>query len=79
MTNYKMIIETDDYAELGHYVKGPAAHAALYEISQEIFRPARKHGYGDPRLETLAEGNEDLIEKLEAVFWRIVNERDLEL
>lgn len=28
-------------------------HSALFEISNEIFRPARKHGYNDERLHAL--------------------------
>ncbi len=28
-------------------------HSALFEISNQIFRPARKHGYNDERLNTL--------------------------
>lgn len=30
-------------------------HSALWEISQEIFRPARKHGYPDQRIEQLVD------------------------
>lgn len=29
--------------------------AALWEISQLVFRPARKHGYSDPRIQELLE------------------------
>lgn len=29
--------------------------AALWEISQQVFRPARKHGYADARIQALVE------------------------
>ena len=79
MTQYTISVTTEDQEEIEQFIKGRDAHAALYDISQEIFRPVRKHGYADPRLEAMAEGNEALIEKLEAMFWRIVNDKGLDI
>lgn len=53
----------------------------IYDIRQEVFRPARKHGYPDPRisslLETLGEGGYELIELLEDKFNRVLEDRDV--
>lgn len=68
-------------------------HAALWAISQEIFRPARKHGYSDLKLAALLEntkilkdedGDEyasgyEIIGLLEEKFWEILREYDIEL
>jgi len=45
-------------------VKGADAHLALWEISESIFRPARKHGYPDQNIQNLLTNLDDLIEKL---------------
>lgn len=34
-------------------VKAGKYRAALWEISQQVFRPARKHGYSNMRIQTL--------------------------
>lgn len=65
---------------------GGMAHAALSEISQEIFRPARKHGYSDEDISNLikkinkkcGEGvAEELISNLESKFHDILDNRGL--
>jgi hypothetical protein len=43
----------DDEAEFQAAVDGHKYKAALWEISQRIFRPARKHGYSDTRIQSL--------------------------
>ena len=60
--------------------------SALFEIKQEIFRPARKHGYSDPEITKLLakinsreaeEGaGEELIGLLETRFYQILNDHD---
>lgn len=71
------------------------AHKALYEIAEEIFRPARKHGYTDPKIhatlekidayisDNFAEGvfpdASDLIGLLEEKFYEIIHEYKLEI
>ena len=54
---------------------------ALFEIQQEIFRPARKHGYSDEHLHNLVEKNKDAVEIigiLEQKFYQILNENGAE-
>jgi hypothetical protein len=36
---------------------------ALWDIAQEVFRPARKHGYPDQRIQTLIDKLNDLVDK----------------
>ena len=43
----------DDESEFQAAVDGPKYRAALWEISQRIFRPARKHGYSNTRIQSL--------------------------
>lgn len=65
---------------------------ALWDISQEIFRPARKHGYSDEKIQkllqtidecvsTVMENGQgtDLIGLLEERFYEILRERGIEL
>ncbi len=59
-----------------------ASKNALREISEQIFRPARKHGYSDQDLQTLLEKSKhghELIAALEEIFHNIVNEYDIKL
>lgn len=41
-------------------LKAQAAHDVLREVRQQIFRPARKHGYSDIALNKLIEGSDEL-------------------
>lgn len=50
-------------------VKGSDAHLALWDIAQEIFRPARKHGYNDPKLNVL-------IQKLDSLAREVIGPTD---
>lgn len=73
-------------------VKAGDYKLALWEISQEIFRPARKHGYADQKIQKLlldidhnadisseyGKGTE-LISLLEERFYEILRERGIEL
>jgi len=43
--------------------KAGAMSAALWEIGQEIFRPARKHGYSDTQIQELITKLDGLVEK----------------
>lgn len=66
---------------------------ALWDIQQEIFRPARKHGYSDPRLNKLLESTKIVTDKdgdsyamgyeivglLEEKFHQILEQHGIEL
>lgn len=45
----------EDREELELSLHGGDYHAALFEVSQRVFRPARKHGYSNARLQQLVE------------------------
>lgn len=47
-------------------LKGGDSHSALFEISNEVFRPARKHGYPDHDIHFLLESLNKLVEDLHA-------------
>lgn len=52
----KGILEFDlpvEQEEFQAAVSAPDMKAALYDIGQEVFRPARKHGYPDAYLQRL--------------------------
>lgn len=58
------------------------AYRCLREISEEIFRPARKHGYQDAKLNELLEKGEhhcELIGLLEDKFWEILRDNEVNL
>jgi hypothetical protein len=54
---------------------------ALHDISQNIFRPARKHGYPDPEVQALVEklGDDgtELVSKLEKMFYEVLGDYDI--
>jgi hypothetical protein len=60
---------------------------ALFDVGNEIFRPARKHGYTDQKIRELidacgvnSEGcsnGEELISALEGLFFKIMNSNGL--
>ena len=52
----------EDQSEFDVAVKGRNAHSALSDVRQDIFRPARKHGYSSPLLAQLLESINTLIE-----------------
>jgi hypothetical protein len=80
----KLILQFDmpeERQEAEAHMQGPAALDALFTIRQEVFRPARKHGYPDPEIAALIEDiGEDLatelIGKLEGLFNEIVSDFD---
>lgn len=41
----------EDREEFNNAAKAGEMKSLLYDISQEIFRPARKHGYSDIRMQ----------------------------
>lgn len=45
----------EDQEDLDCALNGGNYKHALWEVSQEVFRPARKHGYSDARIQSLIE------------------------
>ena len=56
---------------------GSSMAVALFEIRQKMFRPARKHGFGDEYLDKINEANPELFEKLEEMFNQICEDYDV--
>ena len=52
----------EDQSEFNAALKGADALGALFDVRQEVFRPARKHGYSDPNLTLLLTSINTLIE-----------------
>lgn len=63
-------------------ISADAVYAALWEIGQEVFRPARKHGYfNDSELNELCENEAVLkaIGLLESKFHEILRDHEINL
>lgn len=63
------------------HANGPKAFIALERIAMEVFRPARKHGYGHGPISTFLKEHKqheellsELIGILESEFYKIKNE-----
>ncbi len=77
----KITIEADSDHELEEKLRrslnADKYLAALNEIAQDIFRPARKHGYPDQKIQELlnsSEKCEEIISLLEDKFHEIIQE-----
>lgn len=72
----------EDTEEMNLAMSAVSMHSALWEIAQEVFRPARKHGYPDrtiqDALDKCNEG-EELIHLLEKRFYEILEEHGIRL
>lgn len=58
-------------------------HSVLFDISQEIFRPARKHGYSRHAIRELYEQNPEfaavLIGELESLFNELLSDSNIDI
>ena len=52
----------EDKEDLDLTMQASSMHSALWETRQEVFRPARKHGYPDTAIATLLEKLDLLVE-----------------
>lgn len=69
----------EDKEDFERATKALDMELALWDIANDIFRPARKYGYDDEELNNLAKGNEQLIGLLEQKFYAILEERGVSL
>jgi hypothetical protein len=55
--------------------------SALWDVAQEVFRPARKHGYSDTKIQKELEDKDafELVGLLEAKFYEILSQHNIEL
>ena len=75
--------EIEDEIELKRYLTANDAYMCLREIADQIFRPARKHGYSDAKINKVLEDkeadHEDVIAVLEEKFFDILRENNVSL
>lgn len=65
--------DIDDKNEFKRAANATNTYIALTEIANQIFRPARKHGYQDEKIANLIDENsEELIGELETKFYEIL-------
>lgn len=81
----------EEHEEFETATKSADYKNALWDIGQEIFRPARKHGYSDEKIQELlnkldeiktSEGygsGTELVSLLEQKFYDILNVKNIEL
>lgn len=73
----------EEREELATTLQASSMSIALWDISNEIFRPARKHGYSEEEIrllcEKIGEDAETLIGLLEKKFYAILEENDVKL
>lgn len=79
----------EEQEEFDTAVKAIDYKLALWDIAQDIFRPARKHGYPEERIQklllkidegTLEDGQgTELVALLEEKFYEILREKGIEL
>lgn len=73
--------EPSDNKEVIRLLKGNLGFIALHSIMQQVFRPARKHGYPDKKLQTLLDkiGDDgyDLISELEDLAQSIIDDYEI--
>lgn len=67
--------------ELRRALNANNAYSALWEIAQEVFRPARKHGYADPKIEQAMQNkelnHEEIVGLLEEKFFDIIRDHNI--
>ena len=73
----------DDASEHTLAMKASDLYLCLWDTTQEVFRPARNHGYSDAAitkcLEQCGEHGEELVGLLEGKFHEILSERGVNL
>jgi len=80
-------VDAEDELEIRRLLSARGAYSALYEIGQQVFRPARKHGYPDgtlsellTRIDQSTDGaGSDLIHELEKLYFKIIEEEGVSL
>jgi hypothetical protein len=70
----------EEQQEFTHATKAIDYYIALEEIRNEVFRPARKHGYSSPLIEKAIEQRDPImvINLLEDLFSEILGERNIQ-
>ena len=69
----------EEQEEFARATKATQAYLALFDIANDIFRPARKHGYAEIDLTNLSEKTIKIIAILETKFYEILEDRGIHL
>lgn len=76
----------EENAEFKNAVSANCMKSVLYDISQNIFRPARKHGYSDRRMAKFLDSDgclkqeiADAIGVLEDMYCELLSENNLSI
>lgn len=76
----------EEQSEFDLATKAGNMHAALWDIAQEVFRPARKHGYSDSVIQELVNRSDiqddagtELVSQLEKLFYEILEKYNIDL
>lgn len=72
----------EEKEELTQALNAGELHSALWSVAQEVFRPARKHGYSDPNIQAALDKcieGEELVSLLEKKFYEILDEYGIKL
>jgi hypothetical protein len=72
----------EEQYEMDTALKGSAYRYVLDRITQEVFRPARKHGYPDQKIQTVmdeVERSSEIVGLLEDLCYKILKEEDVDL
>jgi hypothetical protein len=73
----------EEREEFDHALRGSCAFSALCNVHNQIFRPARKHGYSNVIIQQIIDkvGDDaiDLIGLLEQEFWHILADEKINL
>lgn len=74
-------LDTDERQSVMRMLKSHDAFMAIDDIGNDLFRPARKHGYPDRKiqgcLEACGENGFELVSLLEDKFYEILEEREI--
>lgn len=75
--------DRDGERSLRRTLNADTTYAALWDIQLEVFRPARKHGYIDPEIQSAldkaGDGGAELVRLLEKKVHEILNEHGINM
>lgn len=74
--------DLEDKIKMKDALNAQSYKTTLYDIAREVFRPARKHGYADRKIQDIIEKNDDSIELvglLEELFYKVLDDNEVTL
>ena len=68
----KVYLAFDSQEEAMEALQANDMAMALAAVSDDVFRPARKHGYHNPKLSNLSDREVEIIGELESMFYDVL-------